>query len=143
MLFRTSEGFTSLGLLLLRLGTGFFLLYGHGWSKITHFAQRSATFSDPLGVGSATSLGLVVFAEVFCSIAVMLGLLTRLSVIPIVIFSLVAVLLQHAADPWNKKELALLFLVPCVALFFTGAGRYSIDAWLARRFSRTSSARLG
>lgn len=141
MLFRSDERSTSLGLLVLRLGTGFLLLYGHGWGKFTHFAERSATFADPLHVGSATSLALVVFAEVFCALFVMLGLFTRLSAIPIVIFTLVAVFIQHAADPFGKKELAYFFMVSSVALFLTGGGRYSIDAWLARRAHRAPAAR--
>ena len=123
----------SLGLLLLRLGTGGFLIYGHGWGKITHFAERSAKFADPIGLGPWWSFALVVFAEVFCSIGLMLGLATRLAAIPIVIFGLVAVFVQHASGPFDDKELALLYMVPALALLFTGPGRYSLDAWIARK----------
>ena len=91
-----------LGLLLLRLLAGGMLLCSHGWDKIMHFGEYAASFPNPLGVGSTVSLGLVVFAEVFCSILVMLGLATRLSVIPIFFFLMVAVFIQHAHDPWAK-----------------------------------------
>ena len=123
----------SLGLLLLRLGTGGFLLYGHGWGKITHFSERAAKFADPIGLGPWWSLALVVFAEVFCSSALMLGFATRLAAVPIVIFTLVAVFVQHAAGPFDDKELALLYLVPALTLLFTGPGRFSVDAWIARK----------
>ena len=40
---------------------------------------------------------------------------------------------MHAGDPWRTRELPLLFAVPLLTLAFTGAGAYSVDAWLAKR----------
>ena len=57
---------------------------------------------------------------------------------PIVIFGLVAVFVQHAADPFGKKELALLYLVPALTLLFTGAGRFSLDAQIGSIWKRGS-----
>jgi len=122
----------SWGLLILRVGAGALLLYGHGWGKLVNFSQYAATFPDPLGVGSPTSLGLVVFAEVFCSIGIMLGLFTRFTLVPLLVFTGVAAFVHHAADPWPKKELALLYAVPFVTLMIAGPGRFSLDAVLAR-----------
>ena len=123
----------SLGLLTLRLGAGGLLLYGHGLPKVMHFSERAAGFADPIGVGPGAGLALVVFAEVFCSLFVMLGLATRLAAIPPVIFFLIAALIHHAADPWAKKELALVYLVAFLTLILTGGGRYSLDALFGRR----------
>lgn len=121
------ERMLSLGLLVLRLGAGGLLLYGHGWGKITKFAERAPKFADPIGLGSETSFALVVFAEVFCAAAVMLGLGTRLAAVPIVIFTVVAAFVQHGADPFGDKELAFVYGVPMLTLILTGGGRYSID----------------
>lgn len=129
---RWNERLLSAGLLVLRLGAGGLLIYGHGWAKITKFAERAPKFADPIGLGSEASFALVVFAEVFCSAAVMLGLGTRLAAVPIVIFTLVAVFVQHAADPFTDKEKALLYGVPMVALILTGGGRYSLDAVIGK-----------
>ena len=102
-----------------------------------HFAEWAPTFPDPLGVGSTISLALVTFAEVFCAVAVVLGLLTRLAVLPLIGFFAVAFFIHHAHDPWSKKELAVVYAVPMIALLFTGPGRYSLDElltrWRARR----------
>ena len=122
----------SIGLLVLRLGTGGLLLYGHGWAKVMNFSKRVSTFADPIGMGPEMSFMLVVFAEFFCSIALMLGLATRLAAVPIVIFGLIAAFVQHIDDPFAKKELALLYLVPALTLVFTGAGRYSLDALIGK-----------
>jgi putative oxidoreductase len=124
---------SSIGLLILRAGTAAMLLIGHGWPKLTHFGEYAAKFPDPIHVGPTLSLGLVVFAEVFCSIFVALGLFTRLAVVPIVIFLGVAFFIQHAHDPFMKKELALVFMVPFLTLLFTGAGRFALDSIVGPR----------
>jgi putative oxidoreductase len=117
----------SLGLLLLRTGVGLIMAFGHGWGKLLSYGERSAGFPDPLGIGSPLSLGLTIIAEFFCSIAIVLGVFTRGAVIPLIITMLVAVLVVHGADPWSKKELGLLFLVPYITLLFSGPGKYSLD----------------
>lgn len=119
-----------LGLLLLRVVTGLLMMTQHGWGKLSSYDERAATWADPLGVGSELSLALAIFAEFFCSAFVVAGLATRAAAIPVVITMLVAVGIVHWDDPFGKKEMALLVLVPFLTLVFCGAGRYSIDGWL-------------
>ena len=120
---------TSLGLLLLRIGAGGMMFFGHGWAKLVGFADIAPRFPDPLGLGSATaSLALAVFAEAFCAAAVMVGVATRLASIPLVVTMLVAAFVVHSDDPWAKKELALLYAAPFLTLVFTGPGKFSFDA---------------
>ena len=118
----------SLGLLAMRIAVGVMMIAGHGWGKLAGFAERSAGFPDPLGVGSPVSLGLAVFAEVLCSAAIILGFATRIAAIPLAVTMGVAAFMFHDADPWAKKELAVLYLVVYVALILTGPGRFSVDA---------------
>lgn len=115
-----------LGLLILRIGTGALLLT-HGWPKLMNYSSRASKFSDPFGLGSEASLVMAIFAEVFCSALIILGLYTRLALIPLLITMLTIVLIVHGSDPFQKKELALLFLIPFLTLFLTGPGRFSID----------------
>ena len=133
---RAAGTLQSLGLLILRVGAGGLLLGGHGWAKITHFSESAATFADPIGVGHGVSLALVVFAEVVCAALVAVGLATRIASIPIIIFLCVAAFLQHADDPWSKKELALVYLVPFLAILAAGGGRFALDAVVSRFFAR-------
>jgi putative oxidoreductase len=123
----------SLGLLILRLATGALLIYGHGWPKLMSYQERSARFSDPIGLGPAASFALVVFAETLCALLVMLGLFTRVSAVPLVLFFAVAAFIQHAADPFPRRELPMLFGAAYLALILTGPGRFSLDAL---RFNR-------
>jgi putative oxidoreductase len=119
---------SSLGLLILRVVAGGMILLGHGWPKLMRFSDLSSRFPDPLGLGSTTlSLSLVLLAEVFCAVAVILGFATRFVAIPLVITMLVAAFIIHADDPWQKKEFALLYALPFLTLICTGPGKFSVD----------------
>jgi putative oxidoreductase len=104
----------------------------HGYSKLMSFAERSEKFPDPLGVGHVTSMVLVVFAEFFCSIFLLMGLFTRMALIPLITAMAVAVLVIHSGDPFGDKEHALLFLLPYLGLFLTGPGSWSLDRLLKK-----------
>lgn len=141
---------TSIGLLVLRVGFGVYLAT-HGWGKVQMLlAGQLGQFGDPIGLGSELSLVLVMIAEFLCGLLVVLGLATRYAAVPPVIAMAVAAFVVHGGDPWTmgraaelfmsgateswaSKEPALLFLVAFLGLGFTGAGRYSLDAWIARR----------
>ncbi len=121
-------------LLLLRLSFGAAMAYGHGWGKLNRlFSGEEITFFDPFGIGPVASLGLVVFAEFLCSILIGLGLLTRLAVIPLIITMVVAVFVRHAGDSFGQIEKGLMYLFVYIALLFTGAGAYSIDALIKKK----------
>ncbi len=126
-----------IGLLLLRVVVGLLMLTQHGWGKLLSYGERSDTWADPIGLGGPVSMALAVFAEVICSALVVLGLGTRMAAIPVVITMAVAAGIVHWDDPFGKKEFALLFLMPFLTLVLTGAGRYSVDGWLAQRGETT------
>lgn len=119
----------SLAILILRLSFGF-LMIPHGYDKLQEFLAGKHDFPDPLHVSPMVSHGLTVFAEFFCSILLVLGLFTRpalvilLGCMTIISFSI------HGADPLGDKEHALLYLFAYLAIFLTGAGKFSVDAKL-------------
>jgi putative oxidoreductase len=142
---RAAEGtrslLLSLGLLVLRVGMGGLMIYAHGWDKLWSFREKSKAFGDPLNIGPTLSLGLATFAEFFCAVLVVVGLATRFAAIPLAVTMGVAGFIHHAADPWKAKELAFVYLVAFLALTFTGAGRFSIDALLLGRRRRRALQR--
>lgn len=124
------------GLLILRLAFGVYMMV-HGYGKLQGvMAGGEIQFMDPFGLGQATSMYLAIFAEFFCSIILIFGLATRLATIPLIITMLVAVFIAHGADPFEKKEMALHFLTVYVFLLISGPGRYSIDYFISRGFSK-------
>ena len=119
--------------LILRVTAGAFMLT-HGLGKLLSFSEKAQFFPDPLGIGSALSLSLATFAEFFCSLLLMVGFLTRFSAFSNLSTMLVAGFIFHSADPFSKKELALLYAG--IFLYFTivGGNRYSLDQLLRKWF---------
>jgi putative oxidoreductase len=69
----------------------------------------------------------VIFAEVFCSVFVILGFLTRVALVPLIITLGVALVLYHKGQGLINTELAWLYITAFLALILTGPGRISVD----------------
>ena len=116
-----------LGLLLVRLLSGGMMLT-RGLPKFDRlFGEGPVKFADPFGLGPEISLILVIFAEVACSIFVMIGFKTRWATIPLMTTMLVAAFYSHADDPFGDKELPLLFFTVFLSILISGPGRYSVN----------------
>ena len=87
---------------------------------------------DFMGLGKSTSTALVIFAELACGILVILGLFTRLACIPIIILFVVIIFKAGNADFFGKQELPTAYIIPFIALLFTGAGRISVDHMISK-----------
>ncbi len=120
----------NIAMLLLRLLFGSALLIHYGIPKLMHFSERSANFFDPFHIGHQWSLALVIFAEVFCSFLIVIGLFTRIASIPVIINMLVAAFMANADKPFSGKESALTFLVAFVVLLIVGPGKISVDGMM-------------
>jgi putative oxidoreductase len=129
---RCSDSAFSFAMLVLRLGAGSLLMVKHGFDKLIHFGAKAAHFSDPFGIGSTPSLAMVVFAEFFCAIFIILGLFTRLATIPIIIAMCVALFFAHDGKLFTEGELSALFLTCFVTLLFTGPGKVSLDRFIGK-----------
>ncbi len=118
-----------IGLLILRLAAGGIMAIAHGWPKFMHYFDTNFDpnkWADPLGMGPALSHHLATGAELVCSILLMLGVLTRLSAIPLAFTMFVAFFVVHADDPFQNKELALVYLCMYLTLIFTGGGKFAL-----------------
>jgi putative oxidoreductase len=118
-----------LALLIFRLGIGGAMLYGHGWRKLMKaINSETITFSDPIGLGVELSMYLTIFAEVFCSALIIIGLFTRLATVPLIFTMMVVIFVIHAGEPFGKIETPMLFLLGYVMIAAVGPGRYSLDS---------------
>jgi putative oxidoreductase len=126
---RYSAGAFNFSMLILRLSFGLLMLMQHGMPKLMGFAEKSKDFYDPIGIGSKASLVLVLFAEIFCSFFIILGLFTRLAVIPLIILMCVAFFGANKGAI-GGGEMALLYLTAYVVLLFLGPGKVSVDGMI-------------
>lgn len=132
-----------LGLLLIRVVIGALMAF-IGYEKLIHFNEMAnsdfwAKEVSFLGMKGAVPLALTVFAEFFCSLLLIVGLLTRLSSF-ILLFCMAYIFLvifpgsmisngEHGVE-FNT---AFTYFVIYLGLFFTGAGKYSLDAKFLRK----------
>lgn len=121
-------------LLLLRFLVGITMMT-HGVAKLLSFGELSATFPDPIGLGSSLSLLMIIGAEVGCSVLLILGAFTRLATLPLIFSMLVVIFVVHGSDPFQVKELPLLYFGIYVVLFFTGGGRYALDTLISKHWN--------
>lgn len=116
-------------LLILRLWIGVEMMVLHGIDKLMNFTTASPDFPDPLGIGHTASLALAVFAEVFASMLLILGLFTRFAALVLITDMTVAFVYVHkgALSGEHSGELAFLYLLTYVVIFLAGPGRVSAD----------------
>ncbi|KFF04186.1 DoxX family protein [Flavobacterium reichenbachii] len=117
---------TDFGLLLLRISVGGLMLF-HGVSKILHGISFLLENMGPVGYA-------VYIGEVLAPLAILLGWRTRIAAVVFAVNCIVAIAVAHAQDLFSisehggyANELLMLYLLGAVALFFTGAGKYSIS----------------
>ncbi|QDK79092.1 DoxX family protein [Spirosoma sp. KCTC 42546] len=119
------------GLTLIRLIVGLFLVY-HGWevfdaTKMNEYAawdnfkqDFSPTFMVYLGKGSELVAGLLLTT----------GLLTRLSCLLIIGTMLYITFFVGHGKFWYEDQHPFLFVLLAMVFFFTGPGKWSLDALL-------------
>lgn len=120
--------------LLLRVGFGFFIVFGHGYGKLANLLAGNTQFPALFGLPPVVNLGLAIFGELICGILVILGIRTKISVIPLIAVMLVALIFVHGGDPLfmagakgGSKEFAFIYLIGFLGIFFSGSGKYSVD----------------
>ncbi len=124
---------TDYGLLFLRVSIAALML-GHGIPKLFMlFGSQEISFADPIGIGKTATLTLVVFAEVICSLLIAFGLATRLASFILLFTMAFAFFVIHAEDPFQMKELALIYLIIYTFITIVGSGKYALDHYLLKR----------
>jgi putative oxidoreductase len=83
------------------------------------------------------SWALVTWFEILGAIALVLGLATRFFSLSLMILTVVAIVTVHAGNGYTISEggwkLPLMYLVMFLPLLLSGAGKLSLDHWLAKR----------
>jgi putative oxidoreductase len=129
--------YADIWLLTFRILASCFMIFGHGLPKWGRFTSgNEIQFADPFGIGPATSMALAIFAEIGCSVLIIIGLGTRWATIPLIVTMLIAAFYANAGEPFGKKELALVYLLLYVTLFVFGSGKYSLDNLIFNRLKK-------
>ena len=124
----------SIGLAILRVAVAAVFI-NHGRQKlfVYGFAGVTGAFTQ-MGVPLPGVMGpLIGLLEFFGGIALVVGFLTRLLGVAFALDMLGAILLVQLKKGFSGYEFEFLLLGASAALVLTGAGRFSVDAFLADR----------
>ena len=121
----------NIAMLILRAGMGILML-PHGYDKLVNFQKYSKDFMNFLSMGSTTSLALLIFAEFFCSLLLILGLFSRFVVIPLMIAMCVALFKAHNGQVFGDGEHATLFIIGFLTILLVGPGKISVDGMMGK-----------
>ena len=122
---------TQVGLLILRILPGYFLLANHGWGKITHPEKW-----DGLGSAVTKYVGFIdflnpmfgflgAFSESICAGLVLIGLFTQPAA-ALVVGTMFFAAMYHITGTGNPES-ALIYMSIFAAIATAGPGKYSID----------------
>ncbi len=132
-LLNSSNFFSSKSYLILRVSTGAFMCYFHGWSKLISDSDRwnrlGLTLTQWIGFENlSTPLGfMATFAESIGSIFIVIGLMTRPMAFLLFFTMLVASAKKLSQTGFGGSELPLIYLIISFFILFNGSGKYSID----------------
>jgi putative oxidoreductase len=145
----TRDATASLGLLALRVMIGLMMLIGHGLPKLQGYAARKDLFYVPdffplKFMSPQVSLAAAITAEFGASVLIIIGLATRPAAFLLGFGMVVAAFGFHGTSPWfvsppttyDAKELALLYLIPMIAIILAGGGSFSLDAVIHKEGKR-------
>ena len=141
LLFTSSNALNiDLGLLIIRLIIGVLMAF-YGFEKLSHFNEMASSGFwmknvNFLGMSGKIPLALTIFAELICSILLIIGFLSRIALITLLfcmgyIFLIIFPLsiLDKGENGYQFND-AFVYFIVYLGLFFTGVGKYSLDAKL-------------
>lgn len=131
------------GILIIRIIIGILMAF-YGYEKLVHFQEMAASDFwannvSFLGQKGAFPLALTVFAEFFCSLLLITGLFTRLSLLPLLFcMAYIFLVIFHfsiisSGDNGMEINTTFFYFIIYLGLFFTGPGKYSLDYMLLKK----------
>ena len=126
-----SAGAFSVAMLALRLISGVLIMH-HGYGKLIHFNETAQHMQGLFGLPPTIATALIVFAEFFCGLFIVMGLFTRLAAIPLIIAMCVALFKANNGQVFAVGETATLYLGAFIVLLFVGPGRVSVDSMIGK-----------
>jgi len=126
-----SAGAFNFGMFILRVVLGL-LVASHGYAKLIKFSSLRYRFMNFMHLGSTTSLSLVIFAELFCSIFLILGLFTRLASVFIIVTMFVVVFVASHGNIFDQGERGAIYLAAAIMILLCGPGKISIDGMIGK-----------
>ena len=132
LLFNVAYTYSNLSRLFLRLFTGVMFLQ-LCVQQLLHFDELVPAFQGWLGMSPELSMSLLLVVELLCALCIILGLLTRIAVLPPLVIMCIAENILFSQGPVTEQLFSfqpgypVMFIGIFVYMLLAGPGKISLD----------------
>jgi putative oxidoreductase len=109
------------------------LIVVHGLKKIGVGVAEAELIPNPLHLPEKINQYFAISSNLVFPILIILGLLTRLAILPVLAVTLTGYFIVHWSDPLLAKDIPFMYSLIFLLLFFLGPGKYSIDYFINKK----------
>ncbi|QNA45899.1 DoxX family protein [Lacibacter sediminis] len=124
-----------LSMLLLRIAVSIELIVAHGLKKLGIGVAMVEQIPNPLQLPEIFNQGFALASNLIFPVFVILGLFTRVAILPILAVTLTGYFVLHWHDALLVKDVPFMYSVVYLLILALGPGKYSIDYILNKKLS--------
>ena len=129
-----------IALLVFRIAVSIELVLAHGLKKLGIGVATAEVVPNPLHLPETINNAFAIAGNLVFPWLVMLGLFTRLAILPILAITLTGYFVVHWHDSLLEKDTPFMYSISFIFLWVVGPGKYSLDNLIYQRFQRNSSS---
>ena len=114
-------------LLVFRVSLSLQIIVVHGFKKVGINVAEAEKIPNPLHFPETFNHAFAVSANLFFPVLVILGLFTRIAILPILAVTLTGYFVLHWNDALLIKDTPFMYSLSYLLLLMLGPGRYSVD----------------
>jgi len=123
-------------LLVFRVLLSIEMIYAHGLKKLGVGVTEAEHVPNPLHLPEAFNNLFADAANLFFPVLVVLGLFTRLSILPILAVTLTGYFVLHFHDAPLIKDTPYMYSLAYLLILVLGPGKYSLDYYINKKFNQ-------
>lgn len=124
------SSFNNAALLGFRILLGYELFSVHGLKKFRLENGKKEVIPNPLGLPTKLNALVASFADLVVPFLIILGLGTRLAVLPTISVTAIGYFVVHRNDSLEVRDVPYMYTLSLLLILALGAGTYSLDYYL-------------
>lgn len=124
------SSFNNVSLLAFRILLGFEIFRVHGLKKFRLENGKKEVIPNPLGLPTKLNALVASFADLVVPFLIILGLGTRLAVLPTIGVTAIGYFVVHRKDSLEVRDVPFMYTLSLLLILALGAGTYSLDYYL-------------
>ena len=129
----TSAGTFNFSMLVFRVVLSLELMVVHGFKKIGIHVAEAEKVPNPLHLPEVINNAFAISANLIFPVLVILGLFTRIAILPILAVTLTGYFVLHWNDALLIKDTPFMYSLSYLLIMVLGPGRYSVDYFIENK----------